>query len=24
MEAWMTKDDLAQKLDHMDPGATLT
>jgi len=24
MEACMTKEDLAQRLDHMDPGATLT
>jgi hypothetical protein len=24
MEAWMNKEDLAQKLDHLDPGATLT
>jgi hypothetical protein len=24
MEAWMTKEDLAQKLEHLDPGATLT
>jgi hypothetical protein len=24
MEARMIKEDLAQKLDHMDPGATLT
>jgi hypothetical protein len=23
MEALMTKEDLAQKLDHIDPGATL-
>jgi hypothetical protein len=23
MEAFMTKEDLAQKLDHIDPGATL-
>jgi hypothetical protein len=24
MEACMTKEDLAQKLDHLDPGTTIT